>query len=82
MNTIWQMQEAKNKLSEVVDLALDEGPQFITRWGKNTAVVISHPEYEKLRASQDKLSEFFQASPLAGIELERDKSMPRPEVEL
>ncbi|MBS1250114.1 MAG: hypothetical protein MAG431_01704 [Chloroflexi bacterium] len=82
MNTVWQMQEAKNKLSEVVDHALDVGPQFITRWGKNTAVVISHLEYEKLQASQNKLSEFFQSSPLADIELERDKSMPRTEAEL
>lgn len=82
MNTVWQMQEAKNKLSEVVDRALSEGPQFLTRWGKNSAVVISYPDYEKLRASQDKLSEFFQASPLAGIKLERDKSLPRSGEEL
>ncbi len=84
MNTIWQIQEAKNKLSEVINRALEQGPQLITRWGKNTAVVISYHDYEKLRASRDKLSEFFRASPLAesDIELECDQSPPRVGVEL
>jgi prevent-host-death family protein len=82
MNTSWQMQEAKNKLSEVVDRALEQGPQLITRWGKNTAVVLSYHEYEEMRASQGKLSEFFRNSPLAGVDLERDKSMPRSAVTL
>jgi prevent-host-death family protein len=82
MNTSWQMQEAKNKLSEVVDRALEQGPQLITRWGNNTAVVLSYREYEEMRASQGKLSEFFRDSPLAGVDLERDKSMPRSAVTL
>jgi prevent-host-death family protein len=82
MNTSWQMQEAKNKLSEVVDRALEQGPQLITRWGKNTAVVLSYHEYEEMRASQGKLSEFFRNSPLTGVDLERDKSMPRSAVTL
>ncbi|MBL7161940.1 MAG: type II toxin-antitoxin system Phd/YefM family antitoxin [Anaerolineales bacterium] len=82
MNTTWQIQEAKNKLSEVIDRALEQGPQLITRWGKNTAVIMSYREYEKLRASEGKLSEFFRASPLSGIDLERDQSPPRPGVEL
>ncbi|MEW6406138.1 MAG: type II toxin-antitoxin system prevent-host-death family antitoxin [Chloroflexota bacterium] len=82
MNTIWQIQEAKNKFSEVIDRALEQGPQFITRWGKNTAVVISYSEYNKMRVSESKLSEFFRASPLADIKLERDHSLPRSEADL
>jgi len=39
-------------------------------------------EYENLRKSQGKLSEFFYASPLAGLKLTRDKSQPRAEIEL
>lgn len=82
MNDIWQIQDAKNKLSEVIARALKQGPQLITRHGEKTVVVVSYAEYEKLRKSQGKLSEFFKASPLAGIDLKRDKSLPRKGLKL
>jgi antitoxin Phd len=82
MNTTWQIQDAKNKLSEVIARALKQGPQLITKHGEKTVVVISFTEYEKLRKSQGKLSEFFRASPLAGVDLSRDKSLPRKGIEL
>lgn len=82
MNDIWQIQDAKNKLSEVIVRALKQGPQLITRHGEKTVVVISYAEFEKLRKSQGKLSEFFSASPLAGIDLKRDKSLPRKGLKL
>jgi antitoxin Phd len=82
MSEIWQIQDAKNKLSEVITRALKQGPQLITKHGEKTVVVISYAEYEKLRKSQSKLSEFFRASPLAGIDLKRDKSLPRKRIEL
>lgn len=77
MNNVWQIQDAKNKLSEVIARALTEGPQLITRHGEKTVVVVSYAEYERLRKSQGKLSEFFRASPLAGIELTHDRRLPR-----
>jgi antitoxin Phd len=82
MNDIWQIQDAKNKLSEVITRALKDGPQLITRHGEKTVVVVSYAEYERLRKSQGKLSEFFKASPLAGIDLTRDKSQPRKGLKL
>ena len=82
MNAIWQIQEAKNKLSEVIARALKHGPQLITKHGEKTVVVISYAEYESLRKSQGKLSEFFRASPLAGLDLKRDRSLPRKGIEL
>lgn len=84
MNTIWQIQDAKNKLSEVIARALTQGPQVITKHGEKTVVVVSYTEYEKLRKSQGKLSEFFRQSPLAGsdLDLSRDKSLPREGIEL
>ena len=82
MTDTWQIQDAKNKLSEVIARALKQGPQLITRHGEKTVVVVSYVEYEKLRKSQGKLSEFFGASPLSGIEMKRDKSMPREGLEL
>ena len=77
MNDIWQIRDAKNKLSEVIARVQKYGPQLITRHGEKTVVVVSYTEYERLRKSQGKLSEFFKASPLADVELSRDKSLPR-----
>ena len=84
MTREWQLQEAKNKLSEVVDAALVEGPQLITRRGRETAIVLSYEDYRKLVVSQQKLSEFFRQSPLAGLDLDvtRDSSPLRDDVVL
>ena len=60
----WQFQEAKNKLSEVVNLALKKGAQIITRRGEEVAVVLSYSDYQKLQKSRSSLSSFFQDSPL------------------
>ncbi len=80
----WQLQEAKNKLSRVIDNALHIGPQLITRRGREVAIVLSYAEYQKMRGSQQKLSEFFQNSPLAEakLDLSRDKSDIREAITL
>jgi antitoxin Phd len=79
MKGTWQLQDAKNKLSDVIAQAIKQGPQLITRRGEKAAVVMSYAEYEKLCKSQGKLSEFFRNSLLAGIDLARNKSLPRDE---
>ncbi len=77
----WQLQEAKNKLSQVIEEALHQGPQLITRRGAEVAIVLSYAEYQRIAASQEKLSTFFRHSPLAAAELDfsRDKSEVREE---
>lgn len=84
MDNMWQLQEAKNKLSEVIEAALSDGPQVITKRGVETAVVVSYKEYRKMVLKQKKLSEFFGESPLvgSGIDLTRDDSPLRDEIEL
>ena len=78
-DSIWQLQEAKNRFSEVVNKALEEGPQTVTRHGEEIVIVLSKAEYNRLVKSQTSLLEFFRQSPLVGIELEleRDQSLPR-----
>jgi prevent-host-death family protein len=75
----WQLQDAKNRFSELVDRALSSGPQVVTRWGKEVVVILSKDEYRGLTARQSSLIDFFRESPLVGLELEleRDKSLPR-----
>ncbi len=82
MQGTWQIQEAKNKLSEVVEEAIEKGPQILTRRGVEVAVVLSFSEYLKLRKQQTPLSEFFQQSPLGDLDLKRDRSPVRPGPEL
>jgi antitoxin Phd len=82
----WQLQTAKAKFSEVFRLARTEGPQRITRQGKEGVVMISDEQYERLtaKAHQPKrLVRFFRESPLVGVDLDwaRDKDAGR-DVEL
>jgi antitoxin Phd len=74
----WPIQEAKNKLSEVIEEAIEKGPQILTRRGVEVAVVLSFDEYLQLKGKQTSLSELFRQSPLADLDLERDRSPVRP----
>ena len=79
LKNIWQLQDAKNRFSELVNEALQEGPQTVTRRGEEVVVVLSKGEYKKMVQSQTSLLEFFRRSPLVGLELDldRDRSFPR-----
>jgi prevent-host-death family protein len=69
-DTSWQLQKAKAMLSEVVRSAARE-PQIITVRGEEKAVVLSMEDYKKLnKPEKPTLYEFFQNSPLCGVELE------------
>ncbi|SMO84318.1 type II toxin-antitoxin system Phd/YefM family antitoxin [Gracilimonas mengyeensis] len=75
----WQLQEAKNKFSEVVRKANQEGPQTVTKHGKDSVVVLSAKDYQKLERPKNSLVDFFQESLLFVIQLDvrRDKSLAR-----
>jgi antitoxin Phd len=78
----WQLQTAKAKFSEVFRLARTEGPQRITRQGKEAVVMISDEEYHQLTTKprqRKNIVQFFRESPLAGLklDLERDKDKGR-----
>ncbi len=66
----WQLQEAKNKLSEVIRRARDEGPQTITVRGADAVVVVRTATESSRRQPRENLWEFFQRSPAAGIDFE------------
>jgi prevent-host-death family protein len=84
MKRVWQLQEAKNKFSEVVEEAIQHGPQVITKRGVEVAIVLSYTEYRQMLASRKKLSEFFRESPLAEVDLDfsRDKDYAREDIVL
>jgi len=70
----WQLQEAKNRLSQVLDSAIQDGPQTITLRGKPTAVVVSFEEFKKLTKPRSPLSLFFARSPLHNMDLDLSRS--------
>src|SRR5713226_3770542 len=82
MGPEWQVQTAKARFSEVFRRARTEGPQLITRQGREGVVMISGEQYEELvgKAHQPKsIVQFFRESPLVGVDLnlEREKDEGR-----
>jgi len=79
VQNIWQLQDAKKRFRELVNKALGEGPQIVTRRGEEVVVIVSSKAYQKTIKTQTSLLEFFRQSPLVGAELdlERDPSFPR-----
>ena len=77
---VWTLQEAKNKFSQVVENALRDGPQRVTRNGKDAVVIVSTEEWRKQAGEEQSLADFLLDSPLrdSGLVLERDKSPVRP----
>ena len=49
---VWQLQEAKARLSEVVRRAVDDGPQHISVRGEPAAVVVSEKDYRQLTSKR------------------------------
>jgi antitoxin Phd len=75
---IWQVQEAKTKLSEVIEEATRKGPQIITRHGSERAVVISIDEYRALTAYKPDLRAYLLGGPkVDSFEVPRDRDNGR-----
>ena len=67
----WQLQDAKNKLSQVLQQAKSSGPQVITVRGRETAVVLSTEDYQHLlQQNNGNIVDFFQQSPWADIDID------------
>jgi len=75
----WNVAAAKAKFSELIDRALAEGPQTITRNGRKAVVVLAAAEWERRTEPAGNLAEFFAHSPLrgSGLKVERRKGEPR-----
>ena len=75
----WPVADAKAHFSEMIDRALSEGPQVVTRKGKRTVVVVPLEEWERRVTRQGNLAEFLASSPLRGSQLkvERSRDVPR-----
>jgi antitoxin Phd len=77
MDIEWNLAEAKNRFSELFNLVLTKGPQRVHR-RKDTVIIISTKDYEKLKGKQGKFKDFLLNGPsLAEVDLSRDTSPSR-----
>jgi antitoxin Phd len=60
----WSLQEARNHLRDVIDRALDQGPQRITRYGKQAVVVVSEEDWNRRTGTRHTFGDWLADSPL------------------
>lgn len=78
MSGQWQLQEAKQRFSELIRAVRTDGPQFVTRHGDQVAVVLDIAEYRRLRGEEDDFKSFLSAAPdLTVLEIERSSAPVR-----
>jgi prevent-host-death family protein len=74
----WQLQEAKNKFSQIIKQAQQGKPQYVTVRGKPAVVILAVEDYQRLNQQQTKLSKAL-LFPLLDeeIDLSRDRDTGR-----
>lgn len=78
----WQVQEAKQRFSELLRRAVADGPQIVTRHGEPVAVVVSADEYRRLAGERPDFRDFLLSGPDVGeLEIHRARDLFR-DVEL
>jgi prevent-host-death family protein len=74
----WQLQAAKQHFSELVERARCDGPQVVTKQGKEAVVIVSGEEYRRLRGGGPSLVECIRSAPdFDALELERAEDRGR-----
>jgi prevent-host-death family protein len=69
----WQVQEAKQRFSEVLRAAEAGEPQIVTKHGEEVAVVIDIAEYRRLRGEAVGFMDYLRADPAADADFEVDR---------
>lgn len=81
---VWQVQDAKARFSELLDAALKNGAQVVTRRGIKAAVLVPIEEWERLQqAARPSLKEWLLTSSgrTERLVMERGKTKARKPVE-
>jgi prevent-host-death family protein len=75
----WGIKDARANFSTLVDKAISDGPQIVTRNGKKTVVVVSIEEWMRRERRRGDIVDFFAHSPLREepIDIERQRDYPR-----
>lgn len=73
----WQLQEAKQRFSELVRATLDDGPQVVTRHGEEVVVVVPAREYKRSQEDDDFAEYLLSAPDMSELDLDRPRELPR-----
>lgn len=74
----WQVQDAKQRFSELIRTVQSDGPQVVTRHGRDIAVVIEISEYRHLKGETTDLKDYLRSGPeFDDLELVRSPDLPR-----
>ena len=74
----WPVQDAKTRLSALIERARTEGPQTITRHGAEQAVVLSIEDYRALAANKPDFKAYLLGGPkVDDFTVERDPDTGR-----
>jgi antitoxin Phd len=77
----WQMADAKNRFSEMLNLVSSQGPQRVRR-RKDAFMVVTEEEWERMSGKRPDFKEYLMSGPsFDGVDLTRDPS-PMRDVEL
>lgn len=74
---MWQLQDAKARFSLLFNAVYTEGPQRVTRRGKDTIVLIREDEYTALTGEGSDLVSFLLSAPRAELDIERSREPAR-----
>jgi len=72
----WKLQDAKARFSEVVERALHDGPQVVTRHGQNAVVIVAYRDFVGAEPAQD-FKDFLLSIPRVGLEIKPSRHRPR-----
>lgn len=75
----WQVQEAKQRFSELLRATATGEPQIVTKHGEAVAVVIDYAVYEHLRGTKVSLLDYVgsHGTMADDFETERARDLPR-----
>ncbi|MEO8898074.1 MAG: type II toxin-antitoxin system Phd/YefM family antitoxin [Candidatus Dormibacter sp.] len=75
----WPVADAKARFSELIDRALEQGPQIVTRNGRRTVAIVPVDQWERSVKQHGSLAAFFAASPLRAsrLKVQRGGDLPR-----
>jgi prevent-host-death family protein len=74
----WQVQDAKQRFSELIRTAHVDGPQVVTRHGEEIAVVIDIAEYRRLKGETSEFKDYLRSGPgFDDLDLDRTGELPR-----
>ena len=75
---LWQVQQAKQRFSELLRAAKVSGPQVVTRHGEEIAVVIDIAEFHRMKGDIPDFKDFLRSGPdFEDLDLSRSRELPR-----